>query len=267
MRLSILDIAREPPFRLLSKFLVHRLPFNVRQKSFWDFGPRPEYLYGILYAAEQAKRESAKSVSVIEFGVAEGDGLLAMQSHAEKVERATGIKINVYGFDTGEGLPAGTADYRDHSDIWKRGDYKMKLSLLRSKLLQRTTLVLGDVAETAIKHQFVVPIGFMSLDLDFYSSTVAALQMFLRPDIPLLRRIAVFFDDTIGHYVHRFAGELLAINEFNEESESIKIDHWHGIEIGRPFPHAPWLRGMYVAHNLAAISKVKLSRGSATMDY
>jgi hypothetical protein len=59
----------------------------------------------VLYAADQARREGHTVIAVIEFGVAEGRGLLALEAHAAAVERVTGIRIHVYGFDSGGGMP------------------------------------------------------------------------------------------------------------------------------------------------------------------
>src|SRR5580698_9362331 len=66
---------------------------------------RPNYAYLIYHAARLAKLLGHKSVSVVEFGVAGGDGLLAMEYHAENIEKLTGVGIELYGFDTGAGLP------------------------------------------------------------------------------------------------------------------------------------------------------------------
>ena len=35
------------------------------------------------------------------------------------------------------------------------------------------------------------------------------------------------------------------------------MSSWRGIESGRPFPERAWLKRMYIAHDLAAISLVK----------
>ena len=78
----------------------------------------------------------------------------------------------------------------------------------------------------------------------------------------LLRRAALSFDDLSAAHNHCFAGELLAIEEFNQDPKKVKIDRWRGIQSGRPFPDADWLRAMYLAHNLAAISQMKLARGT-----
>jgi hypothetical protein len=44
---------------------------------------------------------------------------------------------------------------------------------------------------------------------------------------------------------HRFAGELLAIDEFNRATELVKIDQWRDIDNDRAFPEAAWLKDMY----------------------
>jgi hypothetical protein len=257
-------LASEPPFRLAIKAVARLLPVSMRTKDRWGAADRPQYLAGVLYAADQAKREGRGEVAVLEFGVAEGYGLLVLQRHAEAVERETGIRIRVYGFDTGQGLPVGTGDYRDHADVWRAGDYRMDVPRLKVQLDQnRTILVLGDVRETASRQVIPEPLGFMAMDLDFYSSTVEALRVLCRPDVAKLRRVAMYFDDLSEHYNHRFAGELLAIEEFNRNSPNVKIDRWRGLH--RPFDQAPWLEAMYMAHDLAAISEARLTRPSAKM--
>jgi hypothetical protein len=260
MNSFIAAIAKEPPFRCLVKPLIRVIPVSPETKSFWDAVGRPQYLFGVLHAARHALHAGYSAVSVIEFGVATGHGLLALQAHAAAVERWMDIRIHVYGFDSGNGLPKGTGDYRDHPDYWKAGDFPMDENVIREHLDSRTTLVLGDVSATVMKQVFAAPIGFAALDLDLYSSTIAALAVLRRPDVHRLRRIALYFDDVNEGHNHQFAGELLAIDEFNRDSPSVKIDRWHGIRSGRPFYDAPWLDGMYVAHDLAAISQMTLSR-------
>jgi hypothetical protein len=258
-------ILKEPPFRRVVKPILQALPVTTSVKALWDAAERPHYLFGVLYAAEQAKREGWSAVSVIEFGVAEGDGLLTLQKHAAAVERDTGIEIHIYGFDRGKGLPQGTGDYRDHPDFWMPGDYPMDEPALRRQLTARTTLVIGDLSATAVTQRLAAPIGFVAVDLDLYSSTADALRILLRSDVQLLHRVALYFDDVDTVYNHRFAGELLAIDEFNVNSKNVKIDQWRGLQSGRPFHDADWLRMMYLAHNLPAISQVKLTRGPARM--
>src|SRR4051812_38422617 len=82
-------ISKEPPFRLPARYLVALLPFSIRTKALFDALGRPQYLYGVLQAADEALREGVDRISVLEFGVAAGNGLVALQSAAEAVESET----------------------------------------------------------------------------------------------------------------------------------------------------------------------------------
>jgi hypothetical protein len=251
----------EPPFRRIVQFAARLLPVSILTKDRWSAGDRPQYLAGLIYAADQAKQEGREAIAAIEFGVGDGYGLLALQDHAKAVERETKVRIAVYGFDSGCGLPSGTGDYRDHSDRWRSGDYPMNVPALKAKLTSRTTLVLGEIHETAGRHAVAEPLGFIAIDVDLYSSAVDALGILLRADVPRLRHVAMYFDDVEEHYNHRWAGEPLAIDEFNAASKRVKIDRWRGLRSGRPFHEAHWLDAMYLAHDLDAISATRLTRG------
>jgi acetyl-CoA acetyltransferase len=116
-------ILKEPPFRLLIKQLVKTLPVSIDIKAAWDANPRPPYAVGVLRAAWQATKDGVPEISVIEFGVAEGSGLLALQEIAAAVEKQSNVRILVYGFDTGSGLPETMGDFREHPAGWKAGAY------------------------------------------------------------------------------------------------------------------------------------------------
>jgi hypothetical protein len=246
----------EPPFRLIARYILKLTATKASTRALWEISARPHYLMGILAAAEQAQRQGVKEISVIEFGVAGGNGLVVMQEEAEAVELETGIRIKVFGFDMGAaGLPEFIGDYRDHPDIWQPGDYPMDEAKLRARLSERTTLVLGNVAQTVqsfFEKNKPPPIGFISIDVDIYSSSRDALNVLLVPSASMLWHVPIYFDDIEFIFNHRFAGELLAIDEFNEISPTIKIDKWYGVGIGRPFPERYFLQKMYVAHDLTA---------------
>lgn len=255
-------LAAEPPFRLFVKHVLALLPCSVETRARWDLSARPHYLLGTLYAAERARALGVPEISAIEFGVAGGNGLLALQEEAAAVERATGVGIRVYGFDAGSsGMPHFCGDYRDHPDTWRPGDFPMDVDALRPKLSPRTTLILGDIRETieGFREGYdPPPIGFMSIDVDLYSSTVAVLRVLEL--CPILRQVAIYCDDIDFHFCHRWAGELLAIEEFNQEHGNIKIDRWHGLRKGRPFPEADWIDRMFLCHDLESAAKCVLDR-------
>lgn len=201
-----------------------------------DALPYSYYGYGVYSAAAQAKLLGLSRISVIEFGVAGGNGLLALRGHADYCQRKFGVIIDVYGFDTGEGMtPA--SDYRDMPYRFAPGNYKMDVPALRLRIGDRNIkLILGDVAKTAnsfVRTHDPAPIGFVSFDMDYYSSTIDAFRIF-RPsnfyehgrEQHFLPRIQCYFDDVTGTTIssyNEFVGELAAIATFNRRNRNVKI--------------------------------------------
>jgi hypothetical protein len=130
----------------------------------------------------------------------------------------------------------------------------MDVDGLRARLKPGTDLILGDVAETVPRfvQNLRFPVGFVSVDLDLYSSTLDALRLFTLPGRQMLQHTPMYFDDTLMAFNHQFAGELLAIEEFNNENHGVKIDTWRSLKSLTAFPESPWLDAMYMAHDLQA---------------
>ena len=188
---------------------------------------RPHYGYCVFNGALLAKKLGHRRISVLEFGVAGGRGLLSLEYHAREISRALEIEIDIYGFDTGRGLPA-PQDYRDLPYHWKEGFYAMDVELLKTKL-EKAQLVIGDARETAEKfcaEYEPAPIAAVMHDLDLYSATAAALKMFDAPEKYFLPRIFCYFDDIVGsatELYNDYTGERLAINEFNRTHDTKKL--------------------------------------------
>ena len=60
--------------------------------------------------------------------------------------KETGVEITVFGFDTGEGMPA-PADYRDLPYLWQADCFKMDQEKLKARL-KSARLVMGPVDKT-----------------------------------------------------------------------------------------------------------------------
>jgi hypothetical protein len=69
---------------------------------------------------------------LIELGVAGGHGLTNLESRTEQLKKL-GIGYEIYGFDTGEGLPA-PRDYRDLPYKCGLGNYEMDVEELNAHL-------------------------------------------------------------------------------------------------------------------------------------
>lgn len=134
---------------------------------------------------------------------------------------------------------------------------------LQKHLNRKSKLILGDISQTvheSVKDIQKDPVGFVSIDVDIYSSARDALQVFSLLEKQMLLHVPVYFDDILFMGRHKYAGELLAIEEFNQFQQFVKLDLWHGIECNRPFPENPWLKNFYVAHDLEAILNASLAR-------
>ena len=66
---------------------------------------RPTYTWGVIQGCHLASTLGVKRISVIEMGVAGGNGLVSLERVSEKSEDIFGVGIDVYGFDSGCGLP------------------------------------------------------------------------------------------------------------------------------------------------------------------
>lgn len=218
----------------------------------YELLPYPQYAYGVYQAALQASALGLPAISVIEFGVAGGKGLVALEQHAQRAAKEIGVDISVFGFDAGSGLPQ-PADYRDLPYVWKQGAYTMDFTAL-SNTLQTATLIIGDVHETVpkfIESAAHPPIGFVSFDMDYYSATKAALPILAGSAVTKLPRVLLYFDDLIGSdtSLHSsYTGEALAIKEFNDQYTHMKIDHISLLRHKRIYP-APWNDLMYALHD------------------
>jgi hypothetical protein len=233
--------------------VLRRLPVGSHAfRGALDLYPRPHYAYGVQQATVLARRLGIPRISVIEFGVAGGAGLVEMDRMARLATADTGVAIDVYGFDTGRGLPKPT-DHRDLPYTWREGDFVMDEGALRARLPQ-AKLVLGHIQETVpgfLEAHDPAPIGFVSVDVDYYSSTAAALRLFDGDHRHFLPRVFCYLDDTVGdddQVIHNdHVGELAAVRELNEANDAMKLSPINGLRHKRAVP-APWNDLIYVLH-------------------
>jgi hypothetical protein len=211
---------------------------------------RSQYLWGALLGVRIARALELPAISILELGVAGGNGLLALERAALAVSELSGVTVEVYGFDTGTGMPS-PSDPRDAPWLIEPGWFELDEQALRLRLTS-AKLVLGPVAETV--PEFLrsehPPVAFVAFDLDYYSATVDALALLSAPTERLLPRVACYFDDIFGYAWTDFAGERAAIAEFNAAHEHRKIGKIHGLRYSLPASEHPlaWHEQMYLLH-------------------
>jgi hypothetical protein len=227
---------------------------SYRSKVAFDLVRRRQYAYSVLRAADMAMSQGVGSITIIEFGVATGAGLLNLCRLADFTSRATGVKVNLIGFDTGRGLPR-PHDYRDHPELFQEGDFPMDFEALGKKLPSNARLVLGPIGETVPEFMKKLspksPLGFAVIDVDYYSSATDALQLLTDADpekyLPLT---LLYLDDIADEFQNQWCGELLAIDEFNKLDKWRKVEKDRFLKSRRIFKNALWLDQIYLLHVL-----------------
>ena len=221
-------------------------------KVAFDLVVREQYAFPILYAASAAKRYGYDCVILVELGVASGSGLLNMCRIAERTTRATGIHFRVIGFDGGKGMPP-AIDYRDlpeHFQIGELPDVRFcgpqaGVAIECGAYHRRCR---GNRARLARKLTKDMPLGFVAVDVDYYSAAKAAMAILEGAPENYLPLVPVYLDDIGVDGSNPWNGELLAISEFNAENALRKIAPFTLLRSRRIFKHTQWIDRMYAAH-------------------
>lgn len=235
--------------RLFERFPIGSWETRIRAGAV----ARPHYAWSVYYAALQAKGLGYKAISVVELGVAGGNGLLCLCDYADQVRRETGVTVQVVGFDTGGGLPS-SQDSRDLLYLWSAGSFSMDRAALEKRLAGRAQLILGNVVDTIPRWNPSpdAPLGAVMFDLDLYSSTRDSLPLLTKSNV--LPRVWCYLDDIRGYpemALTDFIGEGAAIREFNDDpARALLNDNISQARIFSANPPEAWHQKMFIYHRL-----------------
>lgn len=250
VRRKVLQRLAEPMHLNVMSLLVAILG-SYRAKVAFDLQVRQQFAFPILHAADVANQHGVSKVTILEFGVADGAGLRNMCALAARTTKATGIKFDVVGFDRIGGLPA-PMDHRDHPEVWPEGEFTNDMEAVARSLPPNGHLIVGDIKDTVAPFLQEIdpaaPIGFISIDVDYYSSAKACLDVLLGPSTKYLPTVSVYLDDIGVETANPWCGELLAVEEFNGENELRKIAPFSFLSHRRLFKNVDWIDQMYTAH-------------------
>ena len=130
----------------------------------------------------------------------------------------------------------------------------MDVDRLRQALGSAAALHIGDLSATIpaflAELDPTAPIGFVALDLDYYSSTVDALRVFIGDPRSYLPLTVVYADDISLEPHNSACGMTLAINEFNANTPMRRIEPHRFFETWRIFRRATWLKQILFLHVL-----------------
>jgi hypothetical protein len=209
------------------KYLRDHIAQPIRQGRL-DLG-RPHYALTLAMGVMSAIFCNVGKIVAVEFGVGGGSGLLDLCKAAEYFRGHFGIEIEVYGLDNATGLPE-AKDYRDQPEIWAKGAFLLRdPDALRARLPSFAHLVIGDIAETVHAFRHILsaesPLGFASIDVDYYSSTVSCLDILRHAPACYMPAVPLYFDDfqVFCMTANDSCGEPLAIAEFNRANMFRKV--------------------------------------------
>ena len=228
---------------------------NIKKKIEYDLVPRQPYAFGLNQAFKAASNLGLNKIIVIEFGVAQGAGLFNLANICSKLSAIYKLDYKVVGFDTGVGMP-GPVDYRDHPEKYRKGDFPPG-KLTKDVLPLKTDLIYGPIKETL--QEFVKSlkvddkIAFISIDVDYYSSTIDCFEIFNAKSENFLPSTILYFDDVNNITDNKYMGELLAIVEYNQRKENKKICKMTQLKNWRIFKNALWIDQMYFLHVLDSV--------------
>jgi hypothetical protein len=226
---------------------------TFRARVAFDLVVRQQNAYCILASADLARSIGIDEVTLIEFGVAGGAGLLNICNIAESVSKHTGVRFRIYGFDTGAGMPP-PKSYRDHPELYQQGDFPMDFAKLRRALPANCQLILGELSESVrpflASMRADAPLGFCSIDVDYYSSAVDALTVLTGAPENYLPRVLLYVDDIHEESHNSWCGERLAIREFNQSHAMRKAEAHVFLRTKRLFRNAAWIDHIMTLHVL-----------------
>ena len=232
---------------------------SLRSKIYFDLLPRQANAFALLAVADQARERGLSRVTVVEFGVANGAGLLNLASLAARITAETGVEFSIVGFDSGTGMPP-PRDYRDHPEFYHEGDFPMQEpDELRRRLPASGELIVGDISETVPAFLTSLrpdaPLAYVVLDVDYYWSAVSCLKVLTGPSELYLPTTVLYLDDIQYSAHNRWQGELLAVGEFNDQQSMRKISPYNFLRASRLFKRPIWIEHMYTMHVLDHASR------------
>jgi hypothetical protein len=240
---------------------------SFRARVAFDLVRRRPLAFGLLQAADWARECGVTKITAIELGVANGAGMVNMSGIAARITEVTGVSFDIVGFDTGTGMPP-PKDFRDHPEFYGTGDFPMEnREVLQKRLPSNAKIVIGEVSETIKPFlENCTTIGFVSVDLDYYHSTVEALKLLDAAPDKYLPWVVMYFDDVEYDRHNPFCGELAAIEDFNRRHIDRKIAKFNFLRQRRVFQRASWIDHMYIAHIFGHTFRSEKQRQKAVLD-
>jgi len=219
-----------------------KVPFAVRRSLDPYFNLERFFVDALRYQWEVKDRTDFESTwgAYYEFGVGEMTSLLAYWRAYRRLVQPLGLPDPVIrGFDTFTGLPR-SEHPSDQLEGWTPGRFAMSLGECQARVrrvgIPGVEFIEGRYEDTLTPElaQKLTddPPAIVNLDVDFYTSTAAALRFL----VPMFRPgVLVHFDDVWSFNGDPTRGQLRAIDEFNATGPFYLAPHWLGMGSGHVY--------------------------------
>lgn len=242
---------------------------GFRRKVEFDLVVRQQNAFSLLKAADLAVKLGLRELTVVEFGVAAGAGLLNLAEVAARVTEETGVRFRIIGFDTGKGMPP-PRDYRDHPELYQAGDFRMDEKKLRASLPANVELIIGEVEKTVPEFLCTLteaaPLAYVCLDVDYYFSSKHALEILRGPAEKYLPLTIVYLDDLEDDTHNSRCGELLAVAELNHAVAPRVVERHPFLRGYRLMKNARWIDHIFYYHVVDHPFRSRLESRRAAVD-
>ena len=266
-RIAVERLTEPLHLNIISIFIALFGTFRI--KVAFDLVIRQHTAYCLLKCADNAKNKGVKTVTIVEFGVAAGAGLLNMAYIAKNVTKITGVNFQIIGMDTGQGMPP-PIDYRDHPDLYREGDFMMDIKALEDKLPDEVTLIIGDLKDTIpnLIDQLSPesPLGYVCLDVDYYSSSKIALTCLEGDAMNYLPVSYIYLDDLEDSAHNSNCGELLAVKEINDNIFPRIVERHQFLRPYRIMKNAKWIDHIFTYHVVDHPSRSSIDNSVANIN-
>lgn len=183
-------------YKFDKKFLIQNSSAFIGDKS----------LFKLLICFELIKKIKKVKGDIIEFGVWNGNNLVAMKKIIDFLK----IKKRIYGYDHFKGMPKSVGDYKRNRFIGKLSIVKFFLKFFR---LKNTYIIKDDIKNLYLHQNKFKKISLIYIDCDLYETTKNILNLLSKK---VEKGGIIIFDEGNQNKVY---GEGRALNEFYKKNK------------------------------------------------
>ena len=210
---------------------------DTRTKIDFDLLGHPAHAFGLLHAADDARRSRHTTVTVIQLGVGDGSALANLCELSARITRATGIRFQVLGLECGA------------LDVARRAT----VETMRLRLPVHADLLVGEASEVIAmalaRAERLAPIGWISVGGHDGAGIADALDLCSADAWHYLPTATLYLDERSFGPRRDAATESQRIQTWKREQNTRRtVAPATALRGARLFKRAPWIDRVYTLH-------------------